>query len=92
VCIERVGVYEPGRERDAGKGNDAGGKRDVNRGDAGRRRDMGRGDTGRSSALRVPHFSAVRTQVLVVAECASGFAHLPNCFPAPYGSSSSVRL
>jgi hypothetical protein len=54
-------TYEPGRERNMGRENDASRGRDVDRGDAGRKRDAGRGDTGRSSALRVPCSSAVHT-------------------------------
>ena len=78
TCIERVGVYKPGRERDVG------GRKDV-----GRRRDIGRGsDLGRSSALRVPHSFATHARVLVAAEWVLGFAHLPDCSPVPYGSSA----
>ncbi len=76
ACVERVGVYEQGRGRDAGGGRDADGGRDVGRGS----------DLGRGSALRAPCSSAACAQVLVAAEHASGFAHLPDCSPAPYGS------
>ena len=44
------------------------------------------------SALRTSCSAALRARVLASAERASGFARLPDCFPAPYGSSSFARL
>ena len=99
-------MYEPGRGRDAGRGRDVGGERDVSRGrdtgggrDVGGGRDMGRGsDLGRGSdaggsALKAPCSSAaVHARVLAVAEHALGFAHLPDCSPAPYGLSLAACL
>src|SRR5258708_4324505 len=69
-------MYEPGRGRDAGGG------RDMGRGS-----NLGRGSDARGSALRAPRSSTACTRVLVAPECALGFACLPNCSPAPYGSS-----
>ena len=45
-----------------------------------------------SSALRTSHSAALRAQVLASAEHALGFAHLPDCSLAPYGSSSFAHL
>ena len=61
----------------------------------GRGSGMGKGwDTGGSgsSALRASHSAALRARALALAEHASGFAHLLDCSPAPYGSLSVVRL
>ena len=44
VCVERVGMYEPGRGRDTSEG------RDIGRGS-----DLGKGSDAGDSALRVPH-------------------------------------
>ena len=52
----------------------------------GRGCDKGRGTLGAGCSL------AARARALVAAECASGFAHLPNCSPAPYGSPSAAHL
>src|SRR5229473_7923349 len=81
MCIERVGAYELGRGSDAGGGRDAG---------RGRARDAG--SEGRGSALGAAHSSATRARTFVAAERALGFARLPDCSPAPYGSSLAVRL
>src|SRR5713226_5072487 len=74
-------MYELGRGRDAGRG------RDIGRGS-----DLGRGSDAGGSALRAPRSSTARAQVLVAAECASGFACLPDCSPAPYRSSAAACL
>src|SRR5216684_102661 len=88
MCVEKVGMYKLGRGRDAGRGRDMGRERDVGRGS-----DLGRGSDIGGSALKVPHSSAAaRARVLVVAECALGFACLPDYSPAPYGSSLVAGL
>src|SRR5216684_2079 len=57
--------------------------------DAGKGNDMGEGcDTGKGSACS----SATCARTLVAAERTLGFARLPDCSPAPYGSLSAVRL
>src|SRR5258708_3360807 len=57
--------------------------------DTGKGNDVGGGgDAGRGSACS----SAAHAQTLATAECASGFARLPDCSPAPYGSLSVVHL
>src|SRR5229473_3320370 len=81
-------MYELGGGRDVGRGRDAGGERDASGG-----RDTGRGSDAGGSALKAPRSSAaMHARVLAAAEHASGFAHLPDCSPAPYGSSSAARL
>ena len=47
---------------------------------------------GRGSALGTARSAAARARALVAADCASGFARLPDCSPAPYGSLSAARL
>ena len=57
--------------------------------DMGKGNDAGGGyDAGRGSA----YSSAACAQTLVAVEHALGFARLPDCSPAPYGSSLVVRL
>src|SRR5258707_11379827 len=104
--VEKVGMYKPGRGRDMGRerdvsgGRDTGGGRDASRGrdtgggrDVGRGSDLGRGSDAGGSALKAPHSSAAAcARVLAAAEHASGFARLPDCSPAPYGSSLAARL
>jgi hypothetical protein len=97
-------MYELGRERDVDRGRDVGGGRDAGRErdtgggrDTGRGRDMGRGrdvgSEGRGSALGAAHCSsAMCARTFAAAEQASGFAHLPDYLPAPYGSSLAVCL
>ena len=94
MCVEKVGMYEPGRGRDAGGERDVSGGRDTGGGrDVGRGSDLGRGSDAGGSALKAPCSSAaVHARVLAVAEHALGFAHLPDCSPAPYGSSLAAHL
>ncbi len=75
-------MYELGKRRDIGKGCDTG-----------RGSNLGKGsDIGGDSALRAACSCAVHARLLAVADCASGFACLPNCSSALYGLSSAACL
>jgi len=83
----------------SGKGCDAGGGNAMGRSKGGGSEGRGSGVDGSVGGICVGGGSAlgacsvaVRAQVFAAAERASGLACLPDCSPAPYGSSSVAHL